>query len=59
MADKNSNKEAERAILNGIKEAMAKPRIAKSARREEPRHAPRVPPEAEANGHAWTILPEP
>jgi len=59
MADKNSNKEAERAILGRIKEEMAKPRIAKSARRAELRDAPRVPPEAEANGHAWPILPGP
>ena len=40
MANKNSNKEAEKATLNGIKEEMAKPRIAKSARIVEPEMLP-------------------
>ena len=33
MPNKNSNKEAERATPSGIKEEMAKPRIANSARK--------------------------
>jgi hypothetical protein len=40
MANKNSNKEAEKATLNEIKEEMAKPRIAKSARIVEPEMLP-------------------
>jgi hypothetical protein len=33
MTIRNSNKKSERATLDGIKEEMAKPRVAKSARR--------------------------
>jgi hypothetical protein len=40
MSNKNSNKESEKAILSGIKEEMAKPRIAKSARAAEPKERP-------------------
>lgn len=36
MHNKTLNKEAADAILSGIKEEMAKPRIAKSARGAEP-----------------------
>src|SRR5208283_1165042 len=55
MANKNSIKESEEAILRGIKEEMAKPRIAKSARRARP-ELPRVFP---LSGSQWPGLARP
>jgi len=47
-ANKNSNKESEEAILRGIKEEMAKPRIVSSARK------PGMPHIFPLSGSQWT-----
>ncbi len=49
MTNKNSDKEAEIATLRAIKEQMAKPRIAKSARTAKPEDPPVFP----LSGSAW------
>ncbi len=55
MSNKNSDKEAERATLRAIREQMAKPRNAKSARTAKSEYPPAVP----LVGSAWPGLEHP
>ena len=55
MTNKSTDKSSEKAILKQVKKEMAKPRIAKSARRAEPEKI-RVFP---LSGSVWPGLPLP